>query len=218
MDSAIQASSPNTTGAVSGGAPTTARQRVLVGLVATLAVIAFIESYQGLYRAAIAGGRPWPWLWPCAVEGFTLAMNVAIWDARSRRRRAPWSWALLILATAVSTALQVLDAPHVWLGWLTAAWTPVALLLSFERWMWLVYGHAPASAETPEPAETPAAPAPSRPPSRRERMRAWVLAERAEGRDPTGADVDAEFGTNNYGRRIVRELAATNGHPERRTP
>jgi hypothetical protein len=125
------------------------RQRVLIGLVASLAVIAFVESYQGLYHAAAAGGRPMPWLWPCAVEGFTLAMNVAIWDARSGHRRAPWAWFLLILATAVSTVLQVLDvlegsvatAGHAGaLGVLTAAWTPVALLLSFERWMWLAYG------------------------------------------------------------------------------
>jgi len=103
-----------------------------------------------------------PWLWPCAVEGFTLAMNVAIWDARSRGRRAPWAWVLLVLATGVSTALQVLDVlsvpvpalqdavaaqgaaasqhAHTALGVLTAAWTPLALLLSFERWMWLAYG------------------------------------------------------------------------------
>ncbi len=81
------------------------RERVLIGLVASLAAIAFVESYQGLYHAARAGGRPMPWLWPCAVEGFTLAMNVAIWDARSRGRRAPWAWVLLVLATGVSTAL-----------------------------------------------------------------------------------------------------------------
>jgi hypothetical protein len=150
---------------------------VLIGLVASLAVIAFVESYQGLYHAAAAGGRPMPWLWPCAVEGFTLAMNVAIWDARSHRRRAPWAWFLLILATAVSTALQVLDvlqgsveaSGHAGaLGVLTAAWTPVALLLSFERWMWLAYGgnrdegepaaaaEPPAKAQVPRPVPQPA--------------------------------------------------------------
>src|SRR6266516_6983042 len=85
------------------------RERVLVGLVSSLAVIAFVDSYQGLYHAARAGSRPMPWLWPCAVEGFTLAMNVAIWDARSRGRGAPWAWVLLVLATGVSTCLQVLD-------------------------------------------------------------------------------------------------------------
>jgi len=153
---------------------------VLIGLVASLAVIAFVESYQGLYHAARAGNRPMPGLWPCAVEGFTLAMTVAIWDARSRGRRAPWAWVLLVLATGVSTCLQVLDALaldaaaqhaaaagaaggggldtagaqrlHALLGVLTAAWTPVALLLSFERWMWLAYGHRPASA-VPDPSQ-----------------------------------------------------------------
>jgi hypothetical protein len=149
------------------GETASTRQRVLIGLVATLAVIAFVESYQGLYHAAAAGGRPMPWLWPCAVEGFTLAMNVAIWDARSGHRRAPWAWFLLILATAVSTALQVLDvlqgsvqaSGHAGaLGVLTAAWTPVALLLSFERWMWLAYG-GNRQAASPAPAERTSGPA-----------------------------------------------------------
>jgi hypothetical protein len=207
-----------------------ARQRVLVALVASLAVIAFVESYQGLYRAAVAGGRPWPWLWPCAVEGFTLAMNVAIWDARSEARRAPWAWFLLILATAVSTALQVLDSLGTPLGVLTAGWTPLALLLSFERWMWLAYGghrrQPPAPAPVPAPVPpTPAARDRARPAARSRRgtgrgarstsdkIRAFVLAERAEGRDPSAAEAARRFGADpSLGRRIVRELAATNGH------
>jgi hypothetical protein len=149
----------------SGPKARSGRERALIGLVASLAVIAFVESYQALYHAAQAGNRPIPPLWPYAVEGFTLAMTVAIWDARSRGRHAPWAWVLLVLATAVSTCLQVLDALaldaaghqaaaalaggldaagvrrlHTALGVLTAAWTPLALLLSFERWMWLAYG------------------------------------------------------------------------------
>jgi len=47
--------------------------------------------------------------------------------------------------------------------------------------------------------------------ARRDEMAAWVLAERAAGRDPSGADLDAHFGTRDYGRRVLRELAATNG-------
>jgi hypothetical protein len=43
-------------------------------------------------------------------------------------------------------------------------------------------------------------------------MVAWVLAERAAGRDPTGADLDAKFGTSDYGRRVLREEPALNGH------
>ena len=47
----------------------------------------------------------------------------------------------------------------------------------------------------------------------RDEMVAFVLAERAAGRAPTGAELDAKWATNNYGSRVLRELAAaTNGH------
>jgi hypothetical protein len=81
-------------------------------------------------------------------------------------------------------------------------------------------------AETPPgPSdETPAARTPRRPRAasrrrkpasaakRRDEMEAWVLAERDAGRNPTGADLDREFGTNNYGRRVLAGMAASNGH------
>jgi uncharacterized protein DUF2637 len=84
----------------------------------------------------------------------------------------------------------------------------------------------PSGDETP-PARTPRRPRatsrkPSRKPSRpasaakrRDEMQAWVLAERDAGRNPTGADLDREFGTNNYGRRVLAGMAgmaAGNGH------
>jgi Protein of unknown function (DUF2637) len=157
-----------------GGRPGT-RERALVWLVASIAVVAFIESFQGLYYAAKAGGRPLPWLWPWAVDGFTLAMNVVIWDARSKGRRARWAWWLLICATGVSTALQILHAltpppqaasptlatageADTTLRVLPAAWTPIALLLSFERWMWLAYGDQPTASSARPPAVRAAQP------------------------------------------------------------
>jgi hypothetical protein len=164
-----------------GGRPG-ARERALVWLVASIAVVAFIESFQGLYYAARAGGRPLPWLWPWAVDGFTLAMNVVIWDARSKGRRARWAWWLLICATGVSTALQILHAltppapaaasptlatageADTMLRVLTAAWTPIALLLSFERWMWLAYGDQP-TASPARPAAVRAAQPADHPPA-----------------------------------------------------
>jgi Protein of unknown function (DUF2637) len=86
------------------------------------------------------------------------------------------------------------------------------------------------SAETPAPAggETAAPGAARRPrvasraPSRlgkaggtetkkRDEMAAWALAERAKGRDVTGADLDARFGTSNYGRKVLARLPVLNG-------
>jgi hypothetical protein len=54
--------------------------------------------------------------------------------------------------------------------------------------------------------------------SRRAEMVAWVLAERAAGRDPSGADLDARFGTSDYGRRVLREEPALNGHDPQTRP
>jgi hypothetical protein len=49
--------------------------------------------------------------------------------------------------------------------------------------------------------------------SQSDKIRAFVLAERAEGRAPTAAEAARRFGADpSLGRRIVRELAATNGH------
>jgi hypothetical protein len=49
--------------------------------------------------------------------------------------------------------------------------------------------------------------------SQSDKIRAFVLAERAEGRDPTAAEAARRFGADpSLGRRIVRGLAATNGH------
>jgi hypothetical protein len=49
--------------------------------------------------------------------------------------------------------------------------------------------------------------------SQSDKIRSFVLAERAEGRSPTAAEAARRFGTDpSLGRRVVRELAATNGH------
>jgi hypothetical protein len=54
--------------------------------------------------------------------------------------------------------------------------------------------------------------------SRRAEMIAWVLAERAAGRDPSGADLDTRFGTSDYGRRVLREEPTLNGHHRQTGP
>lgn len=78
-----------------------------------------------------------------------------------------------------------------------------------------------AAVPPPVPPSLPAV-SRSRPasPSRRkggrsasDKIRDFVLAERADGRSPSAAEAARRFGADpSLGRRIVRELAASNGH------
>jgi hypothetical protein len=147
------------------------RRRVLVGLVFVVAAAVLVGSWRAAMNAAAAGGRPMPWLWPVSLEAFIFVLVLVYWDARAEGRRARGIRALLALTTGVACTVQVLDAPASWLGWLTAAWTPVALLLSIEVATWLLYGTRarpdwpppPFPDPDPVPVDTPADPAPPTP-------------------------------------------------------
>jgi hypothetical protein len=54
--------------------------------------------------------------------------------------------------------------------------------------------------------------------SRRDEMEAWVRKQWAAGRDPSGADLDREFGTNSYGRVILREMREARGGGREQLP
>lgn len=119
------------------------RRRALILLVFVVAGSVLAESWQAAAHAAAAGGRPFPWGWPVTLEAFIAVLVLVYWDARSDGRRAPGARTLLLLTTAVAATIQVLDAPRTPLGVLTAAWTPVALLLTVEFATWLLYGALP---------------------------------------------------------------------------
>jgi len=131
------------------------RRRALIWLVFIVAGAVGAESWHAAKNAAETGGRPWPWLWPVTLEAFIAVLVLVYWDARSAGRRAPGARFLLALTTAVASGVQALDAPPTWLGWLTAAWTPVALLLTVEFATWLLYG---APAPVPDEADEPVVP------------------------------------------------------------
>jgi hypothetical protein len=127
------------------------RRRALVALVFLVAGAVLAESWHAAMNAAATGGRPWPWLWPATLEAFIAVLVLVYWDARSEARKAPGARVLLALTTAVAALVQALDAPRTWLGWLTAAWTPFALLLTVEFAVWLLYGTARVPDDFPEP-------------------------------------------------------------------
>jgi hypothetical protein len=193
-----------------------ARRWLVVFLAAAAAVLSFdalraqaldsgvIPDQAILPRKLLASG------WALVIDAAAASGALGVRDDRRDWR----AWAMLLLAFTCSVAFQVLAPP----AWLARAVPPVALLLA------IVVLELPRMRETAGKAETASetARSASRTPSRTrrkagrparvgDRMRAYVLAERAEGRDPTGADLDRQFGTKNYGRRVLRELAAVNG-------
>jgi hypothetical protein len=120
---------------------------LLTLLVASLFALSFWESWAALAKAATRAEIPHPHPWPWAVDGFILVTAIMVahaklLDRRNAKGHVRGLWAprvLLVCATALSTAIQWGYAPRdPWLH----AWSPVAVLLSFECLIRLLYGAA----------------------------------------------------------------------------
>lgn len=122
------------------------RRKALVALVASLFAVALVESWEALTHAAHAAHVPYPRPWPHMVDGFILAMALMVVEARAERRNPWWARVGMVASTALSTVIQVAYAPPD--GRWLAAWSPVAVLFSFETLVSLLYGRR-------EPAESP---------------------------------------------------------------
>jgi hypothetical protein len=193
------------------------RRRVLVLLVFVVAGAVLVESWHAAKNAAETGGRPWPWLWPVTLEAFIFVLVLVYWDARSTQRKAPMARVMLALTTVVASAVQILDAPQTWLGWLTAGWTPVSLLAAVEFSVWLLHGSGwrpdrpipdrpPAEHPESEPDEDdPAEPEPDDQPTRPNNRTRWspaddprVLAGLAAGQSPFAIKNDLGLSDRRY--------------------
>jgi hypothetical protein len=99
-----------------------------------------------------------------------------------------------------------------------AACPPLALLLAVELLNRALKRHrVETMSETTETGETGDETAPVvrlavvsdearlAEPTSEQRMWAYYVTERSKGRTPTGAELDRIAGTNNYGRRVLRE-------------
>jgi hypothetical protein len=177
------------------------RRRVLILLVSSLFVVSFVESYAALERAAVEAAIPWPQAWPWQVDGFILATALMVIEARDRAHRwgAWWPRLGLFASTGLSTVIQAVYAPD-GAAWLHA-WSPLAVLFSFECLVWLTFtawrpnwpipDRPPAEQSEPEPADDPAEPDSDEQPTRPNNRTRWspaddprVLAGLAAGRSP----------------------------------
>jgi hypothetical protein len=168
-----------------------------------LTVLALIWGIRYASLSGIAGARLWPARLLLVAAGVTTwALNTAAaWSARDFGK---------VALDSIAPALLVMWAE-------VGPW--------FLR-LFVEIRQRETAAAIPAPVPpTPAAASRSRPasPSRRktprgarsqsDKIRAFVLAERAGGRNPSAGEAARRFGADpSLGRRIVRELAATNGH------
>lgn len=133
------------------------RRRTVLFLIFVLAIFIMFESWQATAHAAAEGGRPSPKVWPVVLEGLLAVLVLVYWDVRSGGRKGAWiAQATAWIITAVASWVQVLDAPPTWKGWITAASTPVALLLAVEFGLWMMHGGVRAADPGPAPGPAPA--------------------------------------------------------------
>lgn len=167
-------------------------------------------------------------IWPLMVDGLLTMSTIELWrSGQAQRAGGRWAaWLAFAFKICVSLCANVAAAPELTVPAVTvAACPPLALLLAVELLSHALERHrAETAAETArngnetsetartcremEPSDCLAAawpwPGPESAPTAAQRMQAYYLAERANGRTPTGAELYRIAGTNNYGRRVLR--------------
>jgi len=142
------------------------RRWLLIPPVASLFAVSFYESWWALNKAATAAKLPDPRPWPWSVDGFILVMALmVVFAAIDGHSWGTWWPRLgLLSATALSTGIQAAWAPEADWAWALHAWSPLAVLSSFECLVWLVFGQG---ATRPKPAAEARPPVPAR-------LRSWL--------------------------------------------
>ncbi len=162
-------------------------------------------------------------IWPLIVDGILTTATVELWKTTSSGRRAGgrWvAWVSFVFGICLSLCANVAAAPELSVfAVAVAACPPLALLLAVELLNRALKRHRAETAS--ETAETSvASDETSRvvslavvsdavrlraKPTAEQRMWAYYVTERSKGRAPTGAELDRVAGTNNYGRRLLRQ-------------
>jgi hypothetical protein len=170
-------------------------------------------------------------IWPLIVDGILTTATVELWKTTGHDRGAGGRWAAwlsFVFGIVLSLCANVAAAPELSVfAVAVAACPPLALLLAVELLNRALKRHrAEASVETVSETSTETGEAgrtgdetasvvrlavvsnescPLAEPTAEQRMWAYYVTERSKGQAPTGAELDRIAGTNNYGRRLLRE-------------
>lgn len=109
-------------------------------LVATLAVIAFILSYNALRQVAADYGIPYnlSFIWPLLVDFALIVFSMAVLSASLLGERTIWPWMLVGLFTVATIGFNLIHAQSDPVSRVVAIVAPIALFLSFETLMGMV--------------------------------------------------------------------------------
>jgi len=212
--------------------PASSRARIMDvwvrrGCTLIVAGVAAYSSYEHQREFALRGGADATsaTLWPLSVDGLLVLATVGLLKAgpAAPRRVRVTVWLSFLLGIVVSLAANIAAAPTLeWQPVLVAGWPPVALLLAVE-----LLGHRPSQRESTEtdlaasatsrdnetgggsgtvdlPSDvSESVSGPKEQPTAQEIMWEHFVRLRADGRMPTGAELDRAAGTNNYGSRVL---------------
>jgi hypothetical protein len=120
--------------------------QLALGGAALVAVGAIAGSASSLYAIATRAQMSAPWSLPVSLDVLALVAAIAV----RARRRDRLAWFALATATALSTALQVVDAPADLLARISHGAPPIAALVAFELAL-RASGTEPATTPTPAP-------------------------------------------------------------------
>jgi hypothetical protein len=162
-------------------------------------------------------------IWPLIVDGILTTATVELWKTTGSGRGAGGRWAAwvsFVFGICLSLCANVAAAPELSvLAVAVAACPPLALLLAVELLNRALKRHrAETTSETAETSEardettsvvslavvSDNARLPPEP-TAEQRMWAYYVTERSKGRAPIDAELDRIAGTNNYGRRLLRQ-------------
>lgn len=171
-------------------------QRISIGAVLLVALVAAVISYCHLRDLALEHGEGWrAGLIPLSIDGMLVATTSAIVGQRRQGRPAGWvPWLGLILGIVASLLGNVAGAHSDLIARLIAAWPPLALALSIETLVIILRGSAltkvespaaeitePPVTETPASESQPKSPAKEKPVmSNAERQRAYRERKKQE--------------------------------------
>lgn len=109
-------------------------RRCAVAAVVMVATVAAIVSYAHMHEVATRAGEGWrSWLLPLSVDGLIVCASLVLIVRRRRGQPAGWlAWCGLALGLAASVCANVAAAEPTIIGRLVAAWSPLALGVSYE--------------------------------------------------------------------------------------
>ena len=101
-------------------------------LMIVVVLIPFIVSFGALQDLASANGVNYPFMYPLMIDLSLIIFNLVALRSSLHGERNLYAWALVLMATIISVALNVVHAPRTVLAMFMAALPPLFILAAFH--------------------------------------------------------------------------------------